>query len=64
MTSPRSEEGRVAVVTGGSRGLGRLLVGRLLQDGWNVATFSRSASSFIGETSSVAGSRRPRGSTR
>ncbi|MFI9648085.1 SDR family NAD(P)-dependent oxidoreductase [Streptomyces sp. NPDC052040] len=35
-------EGRpVALVSGGSRGLGRLLVERLLADGWRVATFSR-----------------------
>lgn len=33
--------GRVAVVSGGSRGLGLLLVRRLLADGWRVATFSR-----------------------
>lgn len=32
---------RVAVVSGGSRGLGLLLVHRLLADGWRVATFSR-----------------------
>ena len=40
----------VAVVTGGSRGLGQILVERLLQDGWRVATFSRSASTFIEDT--------------
>ena len=37
---------RVAVVSGGSRGLGALLVERLLRDGWRVATFSRTASPF------------------
>lgn len=36
----------VAVVTGGSRGLGRRLVERLLDEGWRVATFSRSANEF------------------
>ncbi|MFD7657443.1 SDR family NAD(P)-dependent oxidoreductase [Actinosynnema sp. NPDC059797] len=38
--------GRVAVVSGGSRGLGRELVSRLLTDGYRVATFSRSANEF------------------
>ncbi|MED7824219.1 SDR family NAD(P)-dependent oxidoreductase [Streptomyces chiangmaiensis] len=49
----RPEESRkdrkVAVVSGGSRGLGRVLVERLLGDGWTVATFSRSANDFIAE---------------
>lgn len=49
MTRPKSESAKVAVVTGGSRGLGRILVERLLQDGWRVATFSRSANAFITE---------------
>ncbi|PZT72575.1 MULTISPECIES: SDR family NAD(P)-dependent oxidoreductase [unclassified Streptomyces] len=40
-------EDRVALVSGGSRGLGRLLVERLLADGWRVATFSRSANDFV-----------------
>jgi 3-oxoacyl-[acyl-carrier protein] reductase len=34
-------EQRVAVVSGGSRGLGRRLVERLLERDWSVATFSR-----------------------
>lgn len=42
--------GRVAVVSGGSRGLGRLLVQRLLADGWRVATFSRKPSDFTEQT--------------
>ncbi|MER5808528.1 SDR family oxidoreductase [Streptomyces sp. NPDC002033] len=46
-------EGRVALVSGGSRGLGRVLVERLLADGWRVATFSRSSSAFIAETSAA-----------
>jgi 3-oxoacyl-[acyl-carrier protein] reductase len=41
--------GPVAVVSGGSRGLGRVLAERLLKDGWRVATFSRSPSSFTVE---------------
>jgi 3-oxoacyl-[acyl-carrier protein] reductase len=39
-------ETKVAVVSGGSRGLGRVLVERLLADDWRVATFSRSANEF------------------
>ncbi|MDT3398064.1 SDR family oxidoreductase [Streptomyces sp. B1866] len=39
--------GRVALISGGSRGLGRLLAERLLADGWRVATFSRSANDFV-----------------
>jgi 3-oxoacyl-[acyl-carrier protein] reductase len=42
--------GDVAVVSGGSRGLGRVLVERLLSDGWRVATFSRTPNDFIEET--------------
>ncbi|TVZ84903.1 SDR family NAD(P)-dependent oxidoreductase [Streptomyces sp. BK340] len=40
----------VALVSGGSRGLGRTLVTRLLAAGWRVATFSRTASDFVQET--------------
>ncbi|MFE9256590.1 SDR family NAD(P)-dependent oxidoreductase [Streptomyces sp. NPDC006879] len=39
---------RVAVISGGSRGLGRVLVERLLAEGWRVATFSRTANEFTG----------------
>ncbi|MEU1007002.1 SDR family oxidoreductase [Streptomyces sp. NPDC005890] len=42
----------VAVVSGGSRGLGRVLVERLLADGWRVATFSRKPNEF---TEAMAG---------
>jgi 3-oxoacyl-[acyl-carrier protein] reductase len=48
---------RVALVSGGSRGLGRALVERLLDDGWHVATFSRSANEFVKDTSVAAGDR-------
>lgn len=42
-------EAPVALVSGGSRGLGRAVVARLLADGWRVATFSRAATEFIEE---------------
>ncbi|GAB2715137.1 SDR family NAD(P)-dependent oxidoreductase [Streptomyces bullii] len=42
--------GDVAVVSGGSRGLGRVLVERLLADGWRVATFSRKPNEFTEAT--------------
>lgn len=38
--------GKVAVVSGGSRGLGRALVERLLAADWHVATFSRTPNDF------------------
>jgi 3-oxoacyl-[acyl-carrier protein] reductase len=37
----------VAVVSGGSRGLGQALCERLLADGWRVATFSRRSNEFL-----------------
>jgi len=43
MTEPR----RVAIVSGGSRGLGQAIVSDLLQSGAIVAAFSRSATPFI-----------------
>jgi len=43
-------ERKVAVVSGGSRGLGRTLVERLLADGWRVATFSRNSNGFTTAT--------------
>ncbi|MEV6838817.1 SDR family oxidoreductase [Streptomyces sp. NPDC051133] len=44
----------VAVISGGSRGLGAVLVSRLLADGWRVATFSRSAGAFVTRTAESA----------
>ncbi len=46
---------RVAVVSGGSRGLGAVLVERLLKDGWRVATFSRSTNPFVERVAANAG---------
>ncbi|MCX4746052.1 SDR family oxidoreductase [Kitasatospora sp. NBC_01287] len=39
--------GQVAVISGGSRGLGRVLAERLLGEGWKVATFSRSSNEQV-----------------
>lgn len=47
MTATHPHAARVAVVSGGSRGLGRVLAERLLSEGWRVATFSRAPSPFI-----------------
>ncbi len=38
---------RVALISGGSRGLGRAMAEDLMAHGWTVATFSRSQSDFI-----------------
>jgi 3-oxoacyl-[acyl-carrier protein] reductase len=43
---------RVAVVSGGSRGLGLSIVQHLLQKGWSLETFSRKFSSELGKTTS------------
>ncbi len=40
---------QVALVSGGSRGLGKAIVETLLEAGWRVATFSRSETDFIRE---------------
>ncbi len=57
MTAPVEEGGRVAVVSGGSRGLGARLVQRLLKDGWRVATFSRTANPFVDRLTTTVGER-------
>ncbi len=44
-----SSTSKVAIVSGGSRGLGEALTRRLLSDGYRVATFSREGSDFIAE---------------
>jgi 3-oxoacyl-[acyl-carrier protein] reductase len=54
VTSP-ADHRKVALISGGSRGLGRILVERLLKQDWRVATFSRSANDFINETMAAAG---------
>ena len=43
-------EGRVAIVTGGGRGIGRAIVGRLAQEGANVAISYRSNDAAAEET--------------
>lgn len=48
---------RVALVSGGSRGLGLALVERLLEEGWCVATFSRSANEAVKELVAGVGER-------
>jgi 3-oxoacyl-[acyl-carrier protein] reductase len=46
MTRPRPDA-RVALITGGSRGLGAILCDTFLHDGWAVATVSRAATDFV-----------------
>ncbi|WP_420031837.1 SDR family NAD(P)-dependent oxidoreductase [Streptomyces sp. cg28] len=49
MSTPTSAR-RAALVSGGTKGLGRVLVERLLADGWSVSTFSRTSNDFVTET--------------
>jgi len=55
MTALQAPPRKVALITGGSRGLGQLLVQRMLDDGWQVATFSRRSNEFIEKTLDGAG---------
>jgi 3-oxoacyl-[acyl-carrier protein] reductase len=48
---------RVVLVSGGSRGLGAGIVRQCFEQGWSVATFSRSPSPFIEEASESDGER-------
>lgn len=41
---------RTAIVSGGSRGLGRAIIEKLISEGWKVATFSRHKNEFITRT--------------
>lgn len=54
MSSQEAPDPKVALISGGSRGLGCTLVERLLHQGWKVATFSRSANSFVSDMISTA----------
>lgn len=44
-----TSEQKVCLVTGGSRGLGAAIVQRFLDNGYRVATFSRSSTDFVKE---------------
>ena len=52
MTAPDAPS-RVALVTGGSRGLGALLTSSLLNDGWCVVAVSRSFNDFVSEAAAL-----------
>ena len=54
MSTAGSQDSRVAVVTGGSRGIGRAVVEALLGDGWRVHFSSLSAGSVEAATAALA----------
>jgi 3-oxoacyl-[acyl-carrier protein] reductase len=51
---------RVAIVTGGARGIGRAIVLRLLRDGWSVAFTFRTSADAAASLAADAGSDAPR----
>lgn len=53
--APSSADGRVAIVTGASRGLGLALTTRLSSDGWRVVVDARHGAELTGATDGIPG---------